>query len=105
MEDAALGRQPLAEDIEHVVTRVSVVDDDRQVQLGRQLQLRDEQLDLGLTIAVLAEIIQTDFAYGYHARQLGALFHGLDPFFPGFWTSDGETPTAWYTLVADFRFS
>ena len=81
MKDAALGGEPFPEDVEHIVTRIAVMDDHREIQLVGQFQLCYEQLDLGFAVPEFPEIVQTDLTDRDHTGQLRSLLYGLDPVF------------------------
>jgi hypothetical protein len=79
MEHPSLGGKPILEDIQHIMPRIPVVDDHREIQLRRQIKLGDKKLDLGILIPEFTVIIQTDLPYRYNPGLLNPLFDNLDP--------------------------
>ena len=56
---------PLAQHCQHIVVRVTVMNDDGQVKLRRQLKLLPERTPLGITRRKVTIIIQADLADGH----------------------------------------
>jgi hypothetical protein len=79
MQHPAPGRQPVTEYVKHIITGLPVMNDYRQIQLGRKVKLGDKEFYLGLFVAEFTVIIKADLAYGYDPGQLNALFNGLNP--------------------------
>jgi hypothetical protein len=79
VENPATGGQPVPEYVQHILARVPVVDDHRQLKPSRHVQLGDEKFNLGLFITKFAVIIQADLPYGHNPGKLDVLFNYLRP--------------------------
>ena len=71
---AAFG-DALAQHVKNIAPRVAVVDNDGQIVLLRQFQLRNEHFYLGALVAVLFKIVQTRFANRDHVGKFYAFFN------------------------------
>ena len=96
MEHPAGRRKPVPEYIQDVLARLAVVDDHGEIQARREVELVDEKLDLALAIAELVVVVESDLAQGDRRGEAWRPPRSscANPF-PGFWTSEGETPAAW----------
>ena len=83
VEDAAGGRQAVAEDVEDVLARLAVVDDDGQVEAGGEVELVDEELDLALAVAEFVEVVEADLAQGDDAGELDGFLDRAAPVLAG----------------------
>jgi hypothetical protein len=92
VQHPAPGRQPVPEYVQHVLPRVPVVDNYRQIQLGRHVQLGNKKLNLGLFVPKFAVIIQANLPYGHNPGQLNVLLNHLDPVLAGALDLRGRNP-------------
>jgi hypothetical protein len=73
------GREPVPENVQHIVAGVPVMDNDRHIKFGGQIKLGNKKLDLGILVPEFTVIIQTDLPHRHHPGKPDALFYGLRP--------------------------
>jgi hypothetical protein len=103
VEYPSLGGKPIPEDVQHIMSRVPVMDNHGHVKFRGQIKLGDEKLNLGVLIPKFPVVIKADLPHRHDPGELNALFNDLSPVFAGILHLRGRNPHGMVDIGCGFE--